>query len=400
MAGAGKPYFKDAVESHILLAALGKLQRGSLHCSFPNGEEKTYYGTDRGVDADIVIYDWRVLDRLITDNDVGFGEDYSAGLWDSSNLTTLQNLLLDNIEELEAFIYGQRFHQYAAHFLKAKFRANTLHGSRQNIHEHYDLGNDFYSLWLDDSFTYSSALFEGDKRRSLEQAQLAKYERILTKLNATSGDHVLEIGCGWGGFSEVTARNGLKVTSVTISEEQYNFANQRMSQLELSNAEIRLQDYREVAEKFDYVVSIGMFEHVGEEFWPTYMTNVYDRLRASGRAVIQTITIRDDLFDAYRGSTDFLRKHIFPGGMLPTEKRFRKEAENVGFEVTDVFHFGQDYALTLEHWHQRFEVAIDDVRKLGFSDQFIRKWRFYLNGCEAAFRAGRISVMQVTLEKT
>jgi len=389
----------DLKQPHILLKAFEHLHCGSLDCRLPNGDRKVFQSSNSGIHADIVIYDWRVLDRLIASGDIGFGEDYVAGYWDTENLPSLLLLFLQNREVLESYIVDQNFYHRLTHYLQAKHRSNTLSGSRDNIHAHYDLGNEFYALWLDDTFTYSCALFEGDSDRSLEAAQKAKYQRILKKLEITDNDHVLEIGCGWGGFAEQAVKQGLRITGLTISEEQYDFCNHRLGSTDLTKVDIRLQDYRELTEQFDHIVSIGMFEHVGEEFWSTYMDNVYASLQSGGKAMIQTITIHDDFFDNYQKGSDFIREHIFLGGMLPSTQRFLQEAENAGFNVQDVFHFGQDYALTLRNWTDRFEEALDQVKQLGYCDHFIRKWRFYLNSCEAAFLVGRTNVMQVLLTK-
>jgi cyclopropane-fatty-acyl-phospholipid synthase len=302
------------------------------------------------------VRDWKVFKRIFSHGDIGLGEDYIRGLWDTQDLKNLMRVAVEN------------------------------------IHEHYDLGNDFYKLWLDESMTYSCALFRGDDSKSLREAQQDKYQRILGKLSPAPGETLLEIGCGWGGFMEEAARSGVPVTGVTISEEQAEFARTRLQKAGLSGlTQVRLQDYREVPERYDHIVSIGMFEHVGEEFWAEYMDTVRKHLRPGGKAMIQTIIVREDLFKSYRKSSDFIRAHIFPGGMLPSRGRFEQEAAKAGLKIKDVFH----YAITLEKWLENFDDRMEDIKALGYCDKFIRKWRFYLTSCAAMFRGGRIDVMQV-----
>ncbi len=392
-------YISD-VPSHALIDAFENLRSGTLDCIFPNEVRKKFEGTQPGTDARFELYDLRVLDRILADGDIGLGEDYVAGLWDSDDLSALLYVLLENSDAFVSFLNSQQFHKRVTQYAKAKVRANTLVGSSKNIQEHYDLGNDFYQLWLDDTFTYSSALFNGDEGKSLEQAQRDKYRRILDQLAVAEGEDILEIGCGWGGFAEAAVERGLRVTGVTISEQQYDYAKARLAQNPAGEAaQIIFQDYRKVDGQYGHIVSIGMFEHVGEEYWPTYMEKIAACLKAAGKAMIQTIAVSDDRFSHYRKGSDFVREYIFPGGMLPSEKRFREVAEQAGLNVVEVFHFGPDYAITLRKWRQRFEQALGAVRRLGYSESFIRKWRFYLSGCEASFRVGGVSVMQVELAK-
>lgn len=380
-----------------VLSALNLIQRGRLDLILPDGNKAVYEGKETGSSAVMHVRDWKVFKRIFSHGDIGLGEDYIRGLWDTSDLKNLMRTFVENIHAFEDFISGNIVYRILF-ALKNKFRPNTCRGSRKNIHEHYDLGNDFYKLWLDESMTYSCALFRGDPSKSLREAQQAKYQRILGRLSPAPGETLLEIGCGWGGFMEEAARSGVQVTGVTISEEQAEWACERLHKAELDKlTEVRLQDYREVPEQYDYIVSIGMMEHVGEEFWPEYMNTVRKRLRPGGRAMIQTIIIRDDLFESYRKSSDFIREHIFSGGMLPSRERFEQEAAKAGLTVKDVFHFGQDYAITLEKWLENFDDRIEDIQALGYCDKFIRKWRFYLTSCAAMFRGGRIDLMQVEL---
>jgi cyclopropane-fatty-acyl-phospholipid synthase len=379
----------------VALSAMSLIRRGQLDLVLPDGQRAVYGGKEPGPSAVMHVRDWKVFKRIFSHGDIGLGEDYIRGLWDTQDLKNLMRVAVENIHAFEDFISGNTVYR-TLFALKNKFRPNTCRGSRKNIHEHYDLGNDFYKLWLDESMTYSCALFRGDDSKSLREAQQDKYQRILGKLSPAPGETLLEIGCGWGGFMEEAARSGVPVTGVTISEEQAEFARTRLQKAGLSGlTQVRLQDYREVPERYDHIVSIGMFEHVGEEFWAEYMDTVRKHLRPGGKAMIQTIIVREDLFKSYRKSSDFIRAHIFPGGMLPSRGRFEQEAAKAGLKIKDVFHFGQDYAITLEKWLENFDDRMEDIKALGYCDKFIRKWRFYLTSCAAMFRGGRIDVMQV-----
>jgi cyclopropane-fatty-acyl-phospholipid synthase len=272
------------------------------------------------------------------------------------------------------------------------FTQNTLKGSRKNIHAHYDLGNDFYKLWLDQTMTYSSAIFH-DQNDDLEKAQHSKYDRIINRLGASG--RVLEIGCGWGGFAERALQTrDYAIKGLTISNEQHAFATERLGQ----KAEIALEDYRLQTGRYDNIVSIEMFEAVGENYWPLYFNKLKSLLADNGKALVQTITIGEDYFDRYRQGGDAIRTFIFPGGMLPSPKRFEEESVKAGFKLTDAFAFGQDYARTLELWLERFEERLGEVRALGFDEKFIRMWRFYLTSCIASFKIGRTNVMQMELQ--
>ena len=380
-----------------VLSAMKHIRNGQLGLVLPDGNKAVYEGKEPGPSAVMHVRDWKVFRRIFTHGDIGLGEDYIRGLWDAGDLKNFMRVVVENIHAFEDFISGNIVYR-TLFALKNKLRPNTCKGSRKNIHDHYDLGNDFYRLWLDESMTYSGALFRGEPSKSLKEAQKAKYQRILNRLSPAPGDRILEIGCGWGGFMEEAAAKGFHVTGVTISTEQAEFARKRLQNAGLNKvAEVRLQDYRAVPEQYDHIVSIGMFEHVGEEFWAEYMSTVLKHLKPGGKAMIQTIIVRDDLFADYRKGSDFIREHIFPGGMLPSRKRFEQEAAKAGLTVNDVFHFGQDYAITLEKWLDNFDARIEDIKAMGYCDKFIRKWRFYLTSCAAMFRAGRIDLMQVEL---
>ncbi len=296
-----------------------------------------------------------------------------------------------NIDELDDFANGTLLNRLALVLHNRIVRRNSLSGSKRNIQDHYDVGNDFYSLWLDKSMTYSSALF-GQEQRSLESAQQKKYERILERFGK-SGQSVLEIGCGWGGFAERAVQENHRVTGLTISPSQHHYATERLK----GAADIRLEDYRKSHGLFDMIVSIEMFEAVGEQYWPQYFRTVAERLKRGGKAVVQTILIRDELFPGYRTRSDFIRHYVFPGGMLPSFQRFREEAERAGLKVAEAFSFGKDYAKTLREWSERMQARKDDVLALGHDMRFFRNWQFYLGICAAAFAVERTNVAQIEL---
>ncbi len=337
------------------------------------------------------VHDEAMFSRVLARGDIGLAEAYLDGQWDSSDIAGLLALLARNRDVLSKAVYGS-WRQLLAARVRHWFNRNSRAGSKRNIMAHYDLGNDFYSAWLDSSMSYSSALYHAGDNGSLLAAQDAKYRRILDRLQAKAGDSVLEIGCGWGGFAELAVADGLQLTGLTLSPAQLEWARKRVPQ-----ADLRLQDYRDTQEQFDHVVSIEMFEAVGEQWWPTYFSTVARALKPGGKAVIQSITIRDDLFASYRRGTDFIQQYIFPGGMLPSRQAFRKAAERRGLRVTDEFAFGLDYARTLAEWRAAFEANWPHIATLGFDETFRRLWRLYLCYCEAGFLAGNIDVVQFEL---
>lgn len=384
---------------HPFLRTLEFLEAGSLLLEMPGNIKLFYKGLKSGTHGHMRFHDWKCLDRLLESGDLAWGEDYALGLWETNDISALMHFVAENASKLDKFSNGNAYFRFVSR-LRRRLFGNSPVRSRLNVHDHYDLGNDFYKLWLDESMTYSCALFGGNAALPLVQAQKAKYERILDRLNPRPEDHILEIGCGWGGFMQAGAERGARVTGLTLSDEQAQWIEQNLDTKSMETPfRIKLEDYRKVKGKYDHIVSIGMFEHVGEAYWPTYMKRLNELLKQKGQAVVQTITVREDLFDFYRSSTGFIREHIFPGGMLPTPTRFQHEAEKAGLKVLDVFPFGQDYAITLEKWLLNFDRNIESVRALGYNDTFIRKWRFYLSYCMAMFRANRISVMQVHLQK-
>ncbi|HEY9109766.1 MAG TPA: cyclopropane-fatty-acyl-phospholipid synthase family protein [Roseateles sp.] len=379
-----------------VLELLNHLQHGSLDVQAPDGE-MLHFGNQQQPRAALRIADWQVCAAALQSGDVGFAESFVAGHWSSPDLRALLELLIRNRTALESLVYGG-FWGGLLHRLRHLLNRNTRAGSRKNIHAHYDLGNAFYKLWLDPTMNYSSAWFGGVPERSLPAAQQAKMNRALSEAGVTVGSRVLEIGCGWGAVAEVAARDfDAQLTGVTLSTEQLAWAQQRLQAAGLS-ADLRLQDYRDIAdEPFDAIVSIEMFEAVGREYWDGYFRTVRDKLKPGGRACIQSITIRDDLFDRYVRSTDFIQQYIFPGGLLPSPSQFRAHAAKAGLRVLNELAFGADYAETLRRWREDFLRHEGPVRELGFDTRFLRLWEFYLAYCEAAFAAGNTDVMQFTL---
>lgn len=371
--------------------AMARLEFGTLDFVTPEGDVTTITGPRPGPRARFALKDWEVLRRLVARGDIALGEDFIAGSWETDDLEALIVLFLLNLDHFEDFANGNAINRIGFVLHNALVRRNSLSGSRRNIRDHYDVGNDFYSLWLDKSMTYSSALYGGENK-SLEQAQQSKYERILSKFT-TPRSSVLEIGCGWGGFAERAGSEQHRVTGLTISPAQHRFATERLKGV----ADIRLEDYRKSKGLYDMIVSIEMFEAVGERYWPQYFSTIAERLKRGGRAVVQTIAIRDELFDGYRRRSDFIRHYVFPGGMLPSVQRFRQEAERSGLKVAGIFSFGKDYARTLREWSGRMQQKRDDILALGHDQKFLRNWEFYLGMCAAAFEVGRTDVVQVEL---
>ncbi len=387
----------SALKRNPFLVALKGVEHGRLVMATPENNILEFSGRREGPEAHLLLNDWQVLDDLIARGEIGFAENYIDNKCDSDDLASLLTFSLLNSPTLERFFHGKPLYALWLR-LKNTLRGNSLNGSRKNIMAHYDLGNDFYSLWLDEGMTYSCALFDGNESRSLEEAQAAKYRRILDKLSTKPGDHILDIGCGWGGFAEAAAKEGLRVTAITISKEQANYARERIRKAKLDNLVlVEIADYREIKGKFDHVVSIGMLEHVGEQYWLAYFDIIKNALKSGGKAMIQSITLDCLLFEELGSATGFIEHYIFPGGMLPSKSRFCMNAEKVGLKCREMFAFGEDYARTLKHWLYRFELNRDKVIALGFDESFIRLWRFYLSSCIASFLSKRSDVMQAEL---
>ncbi len=376
-----------------------RIERGSLTVSLPNGESYLFRGARSGPDAVFQVKDFAFARRLALGGDIGFAEAYLNGEWDTPNLARFLELFATNYSAIETMLAGKplaRLWQILRHFLNR----NTRAGSRRNIHAHYDLGNRFYSSWLDESMTYSSGIYApGDN--DLMSAQTRKYRELAEKTGIRAGDRVLEIGCGWGGFAEFAAAEiGARVTGLTISKEQYDFAVARIAKAGLNDrVEIKLLDYRDEGGTYDRIASIEMFEAVGEQYWPTYFQQVRDRLRDGGTAGLQVITIRDESFRFYKREMDFIRAYIFPGGMLPTPTHMRDLGRKFGVPMVNEREFGLDYAQTLADWRDRFRIAWPHLMPLGFDERFRRMWEYYLAYCEAGFRSGNIDVRQMVFAK-
>ncbi len=376
-------------DTRLVFQMLEKLSGGLLEIRLPDGSCALFGDGEHAVTMQV--HDQATFAMVLARGDIGMAEAYLDGLWDSPDITGLLTLLASNRAALKKAVYGSWPNLLAAR-VRHLLNRNSKAGSQRNIMAHYDLGNDFYALWLDPGMTYSAALFSADDAGSLEAAQRAKYRRILDRLHAKAGQRVLEIGCGWGGFAELALADGLQLTGLTLSPAQLAWARKRVPQ-----ADLRLQDYRDNREHFDHVVSIEMFEAVGERFWPGYFKTVACALKEGGTAMVQSITIRDDLFAGYRRGTDFIQQYVFPGGMLPSREAFRAAAAKEGLRVRDEHAFGHDYARTLGQWRSAFEAKWPQIEKLGFDEKFRRLWRMYLCYCEAGFLAGNVDVVQFEL---
>ncbi|MBY0427596.1 MAG: cyclopropane-fatty-acyl-phospholipid synthase family protein [Alphaproteobacteria bacterium] len=373
------------------LETFERAKKGTLAITLPDGETRHYKGSEDGPIADMTIHNWACVPQIAMRGDIGLGETYASGMWESSDVSSFIAYCLQNINEMEGYAHGGWLQRLGFVMYNTFLKANTKKGSAQNIRAHYDVGNDFYKLWLDKTMTYSSAL-RASPHEDLESAQKNKYQRILDKLG-DAHKKILEIGCGWGGFAEQAMRMGREVTGITISKQQHDFAARRVG----NNANIQLLDYRNLKEKFDAIVSIEMFEAVGERYWPDYFRTLKNSLATHGRALVQTIVIDDKLFDGYRQRSDYIRHYIFPGGMLPSLARFKEEATKAGLIIKDIHAFGHDYAWTLRQWLTRFKNAESEMYKMGYDQSFLRSWRFYMGMCIGAFDVGRTNVVQVEL---
>ena len=390
------PFIKRQLEKSFV-AALASANNGTLTMTGPDGKVTRYGSSARaanangGVEADLIVHDWGFLWPVAMKGDIGLAESYIEGQWDTNSIENLIAFFLVNMDAFEKHAHGNPVRQWLFRLVNNVMRRNSRKGSRANIHAHYDVGNEFYKLWLDKTMTYSSALYSDDGSK-LENAQQAKYQRILEKLEAGTKE-ILEIGCGWGGFAEEAAAQGKQVTAITVSEAQHKFASERLA----GKADVRLQDYRDTKGTFDGIVSIEMFEAVGERYWPAYFKTIKDRLATNGKAIIQTITIDDKHFEDYKKRSDFIRHYIFPGGLLPAVTRFKDEAARAGLMCSEPFSFGQDYARTLREWLSRFDAAKAQIENMGYDQKFQRSWRFYLAMCAAAFAVNRTDVVQFEL---
>ncbi len=379
----------------IVNAVDAGLERGSMLAHLPDGSTRLLGGRGPGFDARIVLKDWHALLRLATSGSIGWYQAYEAGEWESDDLVSLFAVMGDNARSLGSTARSSGPFKWVAN-LAHRFNRNNREGSQRNIAAHYDLGNDFYSAWLDPSMTYSSALGLDAKAgvEALEAAQRDKVAAIIARLNEPN--EALEIGCGWGTLAEGLNDAGAKVTAISLSDEQLAYARRRCSPF--INFEKR--DYRDMHGQFDAIASVEMVEALGREYWPDFMDVVARNLKPGGRAAIQYISMADDLFEAYAGTAEFIQAYIFPGGLLIKGSEFRELAEARGLSWQDQTDFALDYAETLKLWRVRFDRAVDQGRlPAGFDDRFVRLWRYYLDYCEAGFRCGNVGVHQVTLVK-
>lgn len=377
------------------------LVSGSLLAHFPGGMTRLLGGRGEGPAAEVTVHDWRAVLRLVTGGSVGCYQGYEAHEWDSPDPAQLFTLFVRNAASLGDTARAKGLWRLAARLLHG-LRRNSRSRAARNIAAHYDLGNDFYALWLDPTMSYSSALWHGlAPDANLEDAQRNKIDRMAARLALEPGSHVLEIGCGWGYTARRLAeRQGAKVTAISLSEPQLAWARTQGAAAPLAGLNYRRQDYRDVTGQFDAVISTEMVEAVGREWWPAYLDRIARVLRPGGRAALQYIAIRDDLFPAYARSADFIQTYIFPGGMLLSESEFRGLAEDQGLAWKDQVDFGLDYARTLRLWRKAFDAVVENGQlPSGFDARFVKLWRFYLMYCEAGFAGGGITVSQVTLLK-
>ena len=386
---------QPAWQHRLVSRAFAGIKYGHLNIRLNDGTSINVCGQEQGPAANITFHaPASTLLRVWWRGDIGFAESYMAGQWETSDLSQLMYLLSKNLEALEQLDKRSRVQKWLS-TLKHWLNSNTLRGSRRNISAHYDLGNDFYSRWLDDSMTYSSALFANTS--NLEVAQMHKYDAILDRLDAKPGDHILEIGCGWGAFAEHAARRGFLVTGITLSREQLAYARKRIHTSGLDDrVYLQLMDYRKLEHQFDHIVSIEMIEAVGQQYWQTYFDKLKTCLKPGGNIVIQSITIDESDFDQYsKNPGGFIQQYIFPGGMLPTREHLKTMASNAGLKILDTMNFGQDYATTLAAWHEKFNRQESWLEENGYDQKFRRMWQYYLSFCEGGFRDERIDVVHV-----
>jgi len=380
-------------------AAAQSLNQGRLDIRLPDERVFRAEGRNPGPVAEITVHNGDVFARMVREGYLGFCDAYLEGWWSTPDLQAFMDMVNADNDEMYNSYPGQVIAQF---YEKIRFwlQRNTKAQARKNISYHYDLGNDFYRMWLDDTMTYSSALFETGQE-SLEKAQIAKYASMVDQMGVKPGDHVLEIGCGWGGFAEYAAsERGLKVTGLTISQEQFDYAQARIDKAGLSDrVTFKLQDYRDETGQYDGIASIEMFEAVGQQYWPVYFNTVRERLRPGAQATLQIITVADHRWDAYRTGVDFIQKYIFPGGMLPSPAVLRAEVEKAGLSVAHSIEFGESYSQTLRRWHETFNEKWSDVAALGFDERFRRMWNFYLTSCAGAFHGGNCDVTQITIAR-
>lgn len=378
---------------------LKKIENGRLDVRLPDGRVFRAEGSNPGPVAELVVQHPDIFARLVREGDLGFCDAYLEEWWSTPDLQAFMDLVHQGNDEIYDGFPGMgllRAYERLRFWLKRNHRAQA----QKNIAYHYDLGNDFYRLWLDETMTYSSALFQTGQE-STEKAQIAKYASLIDQMGAKPGDHVLEIGCGWGGFAEYAAKErGLRVTGLTISKEQFNYASQRIANAGLSGmVDFKMQDYRDERGTYDGIASIEMFEAVGQKYWPVYFDTVRERLKPGGNATLQIITVADRRWEAYRKGVDFIQKHIFPGGMLPSPMALRRQIEQAGLGIVRSVEFGKSYDITLRRWHETFNSRWDQIAEMGFDNRFRRMWNFYLTSCAAAFDSATVDVTQITVSR-
>jgi cyclopropane-fatty-acyl-phospholipid synthase len=385
--------------TRVLDMAEAHLNHGRLDFVLDDGRRFRAGGRGPGPVAEVQIHNSDIFGRLIREGDLGFCDAYLEGWWSTPDLQAFMDLIHADNDGLYDGFPGMGILR-AFEQLRFWLRSNSRAQAKKNIAHHYDLGNDFYGLWLDDTMTYSSALFQSGQE-SLERAQIQKYASLVDQMGAVPGDHVLEIGCGWGGFAEYAAKErGLRVTGLTISKAQYDYAVERIAKAGLSDrVEIKLQDYRDERGLYDGIASIEMFEAVGEKYWPVYFDVLRQRLKPGGNATLQIITVHDKRWHVYKRGVDFIQKHIFPGGMLPSPSALRAEIDRAGLRVKGSIEFGDSYSQTLRRWHDTFNARWDEVARLGFDERFRRMWNFYLTSCAGTFQSGNCDVTQITVTR-
>ena len=372
------------------LRKLEEIKYGSLTVTDSKGKKYFFKGDLEGEDADVIINNWSFVLKLIATGDIGFAESYRDNVIETSNIEKLVAFALMNCDALDSYLHSSLFGKLL-HGLIYLVNTNTIIQSKRNINKHYDLGNKFYSSWLDDSMTYSSGIFSSSDD-DLCEAQRNKYNRIIQGLNYSGS--LLEIGCGWGGFLDQALNSkDFDAKGITISSQQLSYSQDRLK----GKASIAFEDYRHQKGKFDNIVSIEMFEAVGKKYWNVYFQKIKELLSHNGKAMIQTITIDESISHQYQKGTDFIRSFIFPGGMLPTESQFKYYANKNGLKVTDLYRFGNCYSRTLDIWSRNFMANLELIKNLGFDNKFIRLWNLYLTSCSASFALGKINVMQVQL---
>lgn len=382
-----------------VFTVLKGMRAGRLEIQLPDGRLFRAEGSEPGPSGRMNVRNPGVFARIVREGELGFAEAYMDKWWDTPDLQSLLDTLLANNTEVGRSLPGMTFVR-AYERMRHWMRSNSQRQAKKNISYHYDLGNAFYGTWLDETMTYSSALF-GAQSEDLAKAQARKYASICDRTGLSEGDHVLEIGCGWGGFAEfAAAERGVKVTGLTISREQHDFAKERIFRAGLAEkVDIVMRDYREERAVYDGVASIEMFEAVGERYWPVYFDSVRERLKPGASATLQIITVHDQLFEGYRKGVDFIQKYIFPGGMLPSPTRLREEISKAGLTFTGSLEFGESYSNTLRLWHDKFNASWDDIQPLGFDERFRRMWNFYLTSCASCFKSGTTDVTQISMAR-